>query len=449
MTEADRLMVGVSGIRGTVGGTLTPQVACDFGCAFGTLLRRRVQGRPSVVIGRDTRPSGPTFRSAVVAGLLACDVQVTDLGIVSTPGVALMTADLGADGGVVITASHNPAAYNGLKFLQPLGTGLTAEDAATLADIRQRGLFEMVPPNEHPIEAAAADTHERHVTAVCEQIDLQPVARRKFKVVLDSVNGAGCLATPRLLGRLGCDLVHLGSEPTGAFAHKPEPVAENLGDLCRAVAESDADVGFAQDADADRLAIVDENGTFIGEEYTLALAAAYVLSRRAGKVATNLATSRMIDDIAAAYGSEVIRAPTGEANVVEVLRREGCVIGGEGGGGVIEPRVVLVRDSLVGIAYVLAFLAETGKTVSQLVADLPRYVMRKTKLPCSPEAATRVIAAATDAFTPRRDARLNDADGLRADLPDGWVCVRPSNTEPILRIIAEAPDAARADALSP
>ena len=246
---------------------------------------------------------------------------------------------------------------------------------------------------------------------------------------------------------LGCELTHLNAEPTGLFAHNPEPIAENLGELCEAVRKTGAVAGFAQDADADRLAIVDENGTFIGEEYTLVLCAAMRLRTQTGPMATNLGTSRMIDDVAAAAGCEVLRSPTGEANVVDAMRANGCVIGGEGGGGVIDPRVVWVRNSFVGMAMVLQYLAETGKPLSELVAAIPRYVMVKTKFPCPAGAAKKVVAAAKAAFDGREGATLNDSDGLRIDLPGRWVCVRASNTEPIMRIIAEAPDQAETDAL--
>jgi phosphomannomutase len=439
----DRLMVSVSGVRGTVGGALTPGVAAEFGCAFGAVLG----AGKTCVLGRDTRTSGPAVRNAVSAGLLASGVNVVDLGVATTPGIALMTKALDADGGVVVTASHNPAAYNGIKFLQPTGTGLTAGDAERLRRVWEGGEFALAGPDGQGVESHNDETHPRHVEAVYGVCDAAAVARKKFTVVLDSVNGAGCVVTPMLLERLGCKVAHVNGEPTGRFAHPPEPVAENLAGLCDAVRQHGAAVGFAQDADADRLAIVDEAGRFIGEEYTLALAAAFVLRHCEGKLATNLATSRMIDDLASAAGCEVVRAPTGEANVVEAMRREGCIFGGEGGGGVIEPRVVEVRDSLVGIAYVLQSLAETGKRLSELVAEIPAYVMRKTKLPCPAGAAERVTAAAREAFEHRAGAKLNDADGLRVDLPAGWVCVRASNTEPILRIIAEAPDEATVDAL--
>ncbi len=428
MADVDRLMVSGSGVRGTVGRTLTPRVACEFGCAFGSMLG----AGKTVVLGRDTRLSGPAIRNAVAAGLLACGVDVIDLGVVSTPGVALMTAGLSADGGVVITASHNPGEYNGIKFLQPTGTGLTAADAERLKDIWQGGRFTLADADHQGQERRETTTHTRHVDAVCELVDCLGIASRRFKVVLDSVNGAGCVATPMLLGRLGCEVSHLNGEGTGRFAHRPEPVAENLGELCGAVVRHGAAVGFAQDADADRLAIVDETGRFIGEEYTLALAAAFVLRHRKGKLATNLGTSRMIDDLAGPAGCEVVRAPTGEANVVEAMRREGCILGGEGGGGVIEPRVVAVRDSLVGIAYVLAYLAETGKALSELVAEIPAYEMIKVKLPCPAGAGEKVTAAAANEFQGISGARLNDTDGLRVDLEDSWVCVRASNTEPII-----------------
>ena len=440
-----RLMVGVSGVRGIIGQTLTPQVACQFGCAFGTMLG----AGKTVVLGRDSRLSGPMLAGAVTAGLLATGVSVIDLGVASTPGIALMTARKGAAGGVIITASHNPGQYNGMKFLQPTGTGLAAVGAERLKEIWSagEGEFSLVDSDGQGAQSRDTTTHGVHVDAVCAVCDVTGIAARRFKVVVDSVNGAGCVVTPMLLGKLGCEVVHLNCKPTGRFAHPPEPVAENLSKLTEAVAKHKVDVAFAQDADADRLAIVDENGTFIGEEYTLALAAAFVLTKRKGKLATNLGTSRMIDDIAAAAGCEVIRTPTGEANVVEGIVSQGCILGGEGGGGVIEPRVVPVRDSLVGMAYVLQYMAETGKTLSQLVADLPSYVMIKTKFPCPAGVADAVSRATRQDFADRDKATFNDSDGLRIDLPEGWVAVRASTTEPIIRIVAEAADCETADAL--
>jgi phosphomannomutase len=446
----DRLIVSVSGVRGTVGGTLTPEVACQFGCALATMLKESAGQKPlRVVLGRDTRPSGAMLARAIGAGLQGCGVGVVDLGVVSTPGAALMTTLLKADGGVILTASHNPQEYNGIKFLQPIGTGLWAQDAQRLRDIWESRRFALAGALEIGGEEREARTAGFHVDAVCATADVKGVAARRFKVVLDTINGAGCVEAPMLLGRLGCECAHINAEATGRFAHTPEPIEENLTGLCAAVRKHRAAIGFALDPDADRLAIVDETGRYIGEEYTLALAAFFVLSRRKGTIATNLVTSRMVDDIAASAGARVVRAPTGEANVAQAMIREGeaCVLGGEGNGGVIDPRVVKVRDSLVGMAMVLQLMAQTGKTVSQLVRQLPAYVMRKTKFPCPLEAVGPILQAARAFFAGRSEAAFNDSDGLRVDLPEGWVCARASNTEPIARIIAEARDEAAVNAL--
>ncbi len=442
-TTTDRLMVSVSGVRGTIGKTLTPQVAMEFGCAFGTMIGPGKR----IAIGRDTRPSGAMIRSAVTAGLLSCGADVIDLGVVTTPGAALMTKTLNCDGGIVITASHNPIEYNGIKFLQPTGVALPASEAQRVKTIWEGKDFALQGSLKTGRERQETGTGEVHIAAVLTTVDPAAIARRKFKVVLDSINGAGCAVTPILLERLGCTLVHLNGEPTGRFAHEPEPIEPNLTGLCEAVRREKADVGFAQDPDADRLVLVDEKGEFLGEEYTLALAAAFVLRTRKGSLAVNLSTSRMIDDLATAAGCEVFRAPTGEANVVEAMERHGCIFGGEGNGGVIDPRVVPVRDSLVGIAMLLQYLAETGKPLSALAGVIPPYHLIKVKFPCPAGAAEKVAAATRAAFADRPGATFNDADGLRIDLADRWVSVRASNTEPIMRIFAEAPTAADAQAL--
>lgn len=443
-------MVSVSGVRGTIGGTLTPRVACDFGLAFGTMLR--AQAAPAgktmtVVMGRDTRTSGAMIQSAVTTGLLASGINVVDLGVVTTPGAGLMALRLAADGAVVITASHNPPQYNGIKFLQPNGCCLPAAAANELKAIYEAGRFHMEPAAGVGQLSRNGTTHGKHVDAVCEICDVTLIASKRFKVVVDSINGAGCVVTPMLLGRLGCELAHLNNEPNGLFAHEPEPIEKNLKSLGQAVLKHKAAVGFAQDPDADRLVVVDEKGRFIGEEYTLALAAAFVLRHRKGTIATNLATSRMVDDIAAQAGATVLRAPTGEANVVEAMFSSGAILGGEGNGGVIEPRVVPVRNSLVGMAYILQYLAETGKPLSELVSEIPSYVMIKTKFPCPAGAAEAVAGEARQLFIARSDANFDQRDGLRIDLPEGWVSVRTSNTEPIMRIMAEAADKNTAEIL--
>ena len=437
----DRLMVSVSGVRGTIGGTLTPQVACNFGLAFARMLQATSQTdvRPVVAVGRDTRRSGAMVFSAVASGLMAGGVDVIDLGVVTTPGAALATRKLGAQGGIVITASHNPIEYNGIKFLQPTGIGLSAVLAQELKTIWQESKFDLQDVASVGTLKGESRVHEWHLDAVCGIIDHARISTNRFKVVVDSINGAGCTVTAMLLKRLGCELVHINSEPTGQFAHRPEPIEENLSQLCDAVREHGADLGFAQDPDADRLVVVDENGKFIGEEYTLALATAFVLSQRKGKIATNLATSRMVDDIASEAGQTVVRTPTGEANVAGAMAEHGCIFGGEGNGGVIDPRVAPVRDSLVGMALILQYLAQSGEKLSALASKIRSYVMIKTKFPCPAGIAPVVADEVQREFANKPGASFNTDDGLRIDLNDAWVSVRASNTEPIMRIMGEAP----------
>ena len=432
------LMVGVSGIRGIIGETLTPRVAAEFTQAYGTFL-----GGGRLVLGRDTRPSGEMFAAAAAAGLLAAGCEVTQLGVVMTPTVGRTIRDGGYDGGVMITASHNPSQWNGLKFLDNRGLAPDPARAKEIAAIHDDSRFSFEKQKFAPLHVDD-QAGERHVDAVVEalEVDLSPV--RGIRVVLDSVNGAGCADSPGLLTNLGCEVVHLYGEPTGVFGHTPEPIAENLTDLCAAVREAGAAVGFAQDPDADRLAIVDERGEFIGEEYTLALAAWSVLSRRPGPVAANLSTSRMVDVVAERFGVSVVRTPVGEANVAAGMLEHECVIGGEGNGGVIDPRITFVRDSLSGMSLVLQLMATTGKTVSQLVAELPRFAMIKQKQECPRER----IAAASDAVAAAfANERVNRSDGTRVDFAEGWVHLRASNTEPIVRIMAEAEDEATATSL--
>jgi phosphomannomutase len=436
------LIVSVSGVRGIVGETLTMPIAEDFGRAFATMLG----AGKTVVLGRDSRPSGADFARAITAGLNGGGVNVVELGIVTTPGAALMIKRLGADGGVVITASHNPAPYNGIKFMSPAGVNLPAAQAARLKDIWRNRRF--TPADRPGAVAQNGDTHRLHIQAVLAILDIDAIKRRKCTVVLDSINGAGCVPTARLLEQLGCRLIHVNGTPTGDFPHEPEPIVKNLTGLCDEVRRHKADIGFAQDPDADRLVIVDENGVFIGEEYTLALTAAFVLSQRKGDLAANLSTSRMIDDLAGRAGVTMFRTPVGEANVADRMTKEGCLFGGEGNGGVMDPRVVLVRDSLVGIGLMLNYLAAAGKTVSQLVADMPRYAMLKDKFPCPLAQAPAVVAKVKAALAARPGAKLNEEDGLRVDLPEGWVQIRASNTEPIMRIMAEAASAPAAQALA-
>ena len=444
---SNALMIGVSGMRGIVGGSLSPTVVYRMAAAFADFLWSRVgaTGRPpKVVFGRDSRPSGPYVRDAAASALEAAGVGVVDLGVVTTPGVAMMVTHLGADAGLVATASHNPIQWNGLKFLNERGV---APPPGDIAEIRKRydaQVERLVPVEELVLPQANTQTHAYHVKRVLDRIDVLGVSAKAFKVVVDSVNGAGCVTSATLLSKLGCRIVHLNNEPTGYFAHEPEPIAANLTELADEVRRQRAAVGFAQDPDADRLAIVDEQGTYIGEEYTLALATMFVMRKKPGTVAvTNLSTSRMIDDVAEEHGGRVVRTAVGEANVVDAMLRQGSIIGGEGNGGIIDPRIVPGRDSLVGMGYVLQLMAETGKSISQLVAAIPRYVIVKDKFDCRREDAERAVAAVAERFSREK---VDLQDGIRIDWNDGWVSARPSNTEPIMRIIAEAPDESAARA---
>ena len=436
-----RLMMSVSGVRGVIGETLTPVLATELGCAFGTYL-----GGGTVVIGRDSRPSGPMIEAAVVAGLLAAGCKTVLLGIASTPATAMMVRRHKAAGGIVITASHNPIIWNGIKFLTDEGLAPPPEKAEQLFTIHRDRAFKLVDAERVSAPQIDATAAEQHVASSLKLADVNAVAARKFRVVLDAVNGAGGEEGRMLLERLGCQVVLINGEPTGRFAHTPEPLAENLTQLCDVVKREKAVAGFAQDPDADRLAIVDETGRYIGEEYTLALMAKLLFARRPGPAAANLSTSRMIDDLAAQAGGpcKVFRSAVGEANVVATMKTNGCTFGGEGNGGVIDPRVGVVRDSLVAMALVLQLMTETGKTLSALVAEIPSYTMIKTKFECSKERIAKVLVAVRERFAKER---VNDIDGVRVDWSDGWVHVRGSNTEPIIRIIAEAPTHARAEAL--
>lgn len=440
-------MIGVSGMRGTVGGTLTPPIVSQMASAFAVYLKesaKPVNGEYfRVVFGRDSRPSGAWVRDAAAAALTASGIEVIDLGIVTTPGVAMMVKHLKADAGIVGTASHNPIQWNGLKFLNSQAIAPPPEDAERIKARFNERQSDYVRVEKLIAPKNNSETHALHVKSVLDRVDALGISSKRYKVVLDSVNGAGCVATATLLSKLGCQLVHINNVPDGQFPHTPEPTAENLTQLAAEVTRQHAAVGFAQDPDADRLAIIDETGRYIGEEYSLALCAKWVFSKKPGSVtAANLSTSRMLDDIATAAGGRVLRTPVGEANVVQAMLKQGAIIGGEGNGGVIDPRIVPGRDSLVGMAYVLSLMADTGKTISQLVAKIRHYQIVKTKFECRREDADRAVAALKKHFA---SETIDTQDGIRIDWPGAWVHARPSNTEPIMRIIAEAPDAATAE----
>ncbi len=445
------LLISVSGVRGIVGDSMTPAVAAAYAGAFGAWLRS-ASGRdaPALCVGRDARPSGPGLAAAAMAGLNSAGCSALDLGVVATPTVSVMIGELRADGGLVVTASHNPDEYNGLKCLGPDGSAPPAPEVERIAGSFRRAVAEPAPPRS-PARPPARDGRgpRVHVERVVGLADAGAIRSRGFRVVLDSCCGAGGEAGRMLLEALGARVVHIHGEPTGRCPHGLEPTRENLQELATRTAAQGADLGFAQDPDADRLAIVDEVGAYIGEEYTLALAAHQALSRRGpGPIVANLSTSRLIDDVAAAHrGASVVRTAVGEANVAAAMKECGAVLGGEGNGGVIDPRVCRVRDSLSAMALVLGLLAAERRPLSAVVADLPRYAMIKRRLELGDVGGRDGLAAAI-ARLPRAfpRARANTADGLRLDFEDGWVHLRPSNTEPIARLIAEARDPERAAA---
>jgi phosphomannomutase len=437
----EALMIGVSGMRGTIGGTLTPAVVTQLASAFAAWLKQSppISGQHHrVVFGRDSRPSGFWVRDAAVAALGASGIEVVDLDIVTTPGVAMMVKHLQADAGMVCTASHNPIQWNGLKLLNSQGIAPPKADADRIIALYHEQKTSYVRVEQLIAARKNTETHALHVRRVLEHVDTLGISSRRFKVVLDSVNGAGCVATSTMLNKLGVELIHINAAPDGKFPHEPEPTEQNLTGLAAEVKRQRAAVGFAQDPDADRLAIIDDTGRYIGEEYSLALCAKWLLSKRPGIAVTNLSTSRMLDDIAAANGSRVIRTPVGEANVVETMIREKATVGGEGNGGVIDPRIVSGRDSLVGIAYVLQLMASQNKPLSQIVADIPSYQIVKTKFECRREDAQRAVEAIKKAFA---NEKVDLQDGIRIDWDTdrAWLHARASNTEPIMRIIAEAP----------
>jgi phosphomannomutase len=430
MRAIPTLKISISGVRGVVGESLTPTLLTRFAQAFGTYV-----GPGAIVIGRDTRTSGEMVRQAVVAGLLSSGCRVVDLDVCPVPTVQLLVRQRGARGGIAITASHNPAEWNALKFISAAGLFLNAAQARQLLDIYHQGEYLKVPGAEMRSVEPAPGAIDLHVKAIMDALGPVPAGERKLRVAVDSCNGAGSVVAPRLLAALGAEVIPINTTPDGLFPRGAEPVPENLGALCEAVREHGADVGFAQDMDADRLAVVDERGVPAGEEYTLVLAARRVLARERGPVVANLSTTRVLDAVAREFDCPVYRSKIGEANVTEEMQRRGAVVGGEGNGGVIYPRINYARDSLVGMALVLHLLAESGRTVSDLISELPRSFMVKEKAACRSDRVGRVLKRVREEYAAwPQDLR----DGVKVTTPVGWLLVRGSNTEPIIRLVAEA-----------
>ena len=432
---SDTLVVSISGVRGIVGASLTPDVVAQYAIAFGMLARD--SGGATIVLGRDARTSGPMFAEVVTAALQSVGVTVIDCGLIPTPTAQLAVEHHGAAGGIVITASHNPVEWNALKFVGPDGLFLNKQTANRLFDHVARGTKDgtgVTPRGGLVSDDAAIERHLEGVLGL-ELVDVAAIRQRGFTVALDCVRGAGGTIMPRLLEQLGCKMVGMDLETDGKFPRAPEPIPENLSGLGSLVRDSGSDLGIAVDPDVDRLAVLDETGTPIGEDYTLAFGVRAVLARRTGSVVTNLSTSLVVEDAAREHGATVQRAPVGEANVADMMKRTGAVIGGEGNGGVMLPDLHLGRDAPVAASLVLGLLVQTGKTVRELVAAAPRYSILKSQVDRG-GSMDRIYLALEQRFP---DASFDKQDGLRLAWSDSWLHVRPSGTEPIVRMIAEAP----------
>jgi phosphomannomutase len=433
MSRAHQLKISVSGIRGVVGDFLTPNLACAFAQAFGTYV-----GPGPVVIGRDTRASGPMIEHAVTCGLLAAGCEVIKVGIAPTPTIQVYVAETRARGGIAVTASHNPPEYNALKLFNREGLFFNHYERTELLDLYHQSDFRQAANDE--IRRVSTDTERPprlHFARVLAHVDVEKIRARRFKVALDGVNGAGSEMSVRFLRDvLGCELHAISVDPTKPFPREAEPKPEVLGDLQKLIWSSNADIAFAQDPDGDRLAVGDETGSILDNDDVLALAVECALSKRKGPVVVNLTTSSVIDDVAARHGCRVYRAPVGEANVVERMKTASAVIGGEGSnGGIIFPAVQYCRDSYLGMAFLLERLAETGQTMSELAATLPRYHRRLGKMAFEHGRLGTMMQALETLFP---GARADRTDGLKLSMEQGWIHVRASNTEPILRIAAEA-----------
>ena len=446
---SDTLMISVSGMRGIVGKDLTPELVARHAAALGAWARDR--GAPRVVLGRDARTSGPMFARAATAGLMSVGCDVIDVGMVPTPTVQLAVEHHHAGAGLILTASHNPIEWNALKLVGPDGIFLDGDSGAAVRAMAESGPSRV---GWDGIGAVSEDREAiaRHIQLVLDlpMINLAAIRARRFHVALDCVRGAGGTTMPALLEQLGCRVSAINLETDGIFPRPPEPVPENLGDLAALVRSSGADIGFAVDPDVDRLALVDEKGAPIGEDYTLAFAVRAVLGEPVAKgrndtctVVANLSTSLVVENAATESGGRFLRAPVGEANVARTILESNALIGGEGNGGVILPSLHVGRDAPVGVALILHLLARTRSTVSALVAAAPRYTIVKAKGPRGKDLQP-IYQALRSRFP---DAQADDRDGLRLAWPDRWVHLRPSGTEPIIRFIAEAPTREDADRL--
>ncbi len=440
MREA--LKVGVSGVRGIVGKSFSPQVATEFAQAFGTFV-----GRGPVVIGRDTRTTGTMVENAVIAGLQSVGCQPILAGVVPTPTVLILTKKLKARGGIAITASHNPAQWNALKFVGDNALFLNELRAEELINIYHGQEFGLVCESEIPEVTRIENPMGPHYEKIADYINLKKIRDKKYKVAIDCCNGVGAVHSISFLREhLGCEVVSVFDEPTGAFEREPEPTPESLTTLCEAVKNNHCDIGFAQDPDGDRLAIVDENGKPLGEDFTLTLGIQQVLDAHSkGPVAVNLSSGKTVDYVTEQVGEKVTRTKIGEINVSETMLEIGAVAGGESNGGLIIPAVHPCRDSYVSMAIILEMLTDSGKSISELKAEIPKYHIIKDKIKVSNDASLKILRAVRQHY---KNEKLNLLDGVHIDFGDSWIHARRSNTEPVIRIMAEAPTQQKAEELA-
>ncbi|HAT69715.1 phosphoglucosamine mutase [Croceibacter atlanticus] len=447
------LIKSISGIRGTIGGNvgdnLTPIDAVKFASAYGTWLKQqRTKDNYRVVVGRDARISGEMIQNLVMNTLVGLGIHVIDLGLSTTPTVEVAVPMEHADGGIILTASHNPKQWNALKLLNHKGEFLNGAEGQKILDIAEGAnitFAEVDDLGEITKNDAYFDLHIEEILNL-DLVDADAIRKANFKVVVDGVNSTGGLAIPMLLNELGVETVKLYCEPNGQFPHNPEPLKEHLGDICKLVIEEHADFGVVVDPDVDRLAFIDETGEMFGEEYTLVAVADYILGKQKGNTVSNMSSSRALRDVTEKHGGSYQASAVGEVNVVQLMKDTDAVIGGEGNGGIIYPELHYGRDSLVGVALFLTHLAEKKMKVSELRATYPSYFMSKNKIQLTPELDVDAILEAVEAHY--KDEEVTTIDGVKIDFAENWVHLRKSNTEPIIRVYTEAKSQEEADQLA-
>ncbi len=447
------LIKSISGIRGTIGGktgdNLTPVDAVKFASAYGTWLKNHHNKQNlTVVIGRDARISGPMIHNLVVNTLIGLGINVIDLGLSTTPTVEIAVPLEKADGGIILTASHNPKQWNALKLLNEKGEFLSGSDGAKILEIAENEAFDFADVDNLGEITENTSYMDIHIDEVLNLplVDVEAVKSKKFKVVVDGVNSSGGIIIPKLLEEMGVEVVKLYCEPNGHFPHNPEPLKEHLTDISKLVVQEKADFGIVVDPDVDRLAFISNDGEMFGEEYTLVAVADYVLSKTPGNTVSNMSSSRALRDITEKHGGKYQASAVGEVNVVELMKSTNAIIGGEGNGGIIYPEIHYGRDALVGVALFLTHLANVNMTVAELRASYPQYYMSKNKIELTPQIdVDAILATMTEKY---KNEQISTIDGVKIDFPENWVHLRKSNTEPIIRIYTEAKSQQQADALA-